>query len=62
MVDDGDVQAQAADKLQRSQTGHVFVVSKPPLKKLLIGQQEDGPVPARDAGRHPEHFHLRLRT
>lgn len=62
MVDDGDVQAEAADQLQRPQAGHVLVASQPPLQKLLVGQQEDGPVPARDVGRHPEHLHLRLRT
>ncbi len=62
MVGDGDVQAEAADQLQRPQAGHVLVVSQPPLQKLLVGQQEDGPVPARDVGSHPEHLDLWLRT
>lgn len=62
MVDDGDVQAQAADQLRRPQAGHVFVASQPSLQKLLVGQQEDGSVPTRDVGRHLEHLDLRLRT
>lgn len=62
MVDDGDVQAQAADQLHRPQAGHVFVASQPSLQKLLVGQQEDGSVPTRDVGRHLEHLDLRLRT
>ncbi len=62
MVDNGDVQAEAADELQRTQAGHMLVASQPPLQKLLVSQQEDGPVPTRDADRHLEHLHLRLRT
>lgn len=62
MVGDGDVQAEAADQLQRPQAGHVFVASQPSLQELLVGEHEDGPVPARDVGRHPEHLHFRLRT
>lgn len=62
VVDDGDVQAQAADQLHRPQAGHVFVASQPSLQKLLVGQQEDGSVPTRDVGRHLEHLDLRLRT
>lgn len=62
VVDDGDIQVQAADQLHRPQAGHVFVASQPSLQKLLVGQQEDGSVPTRDVGRHLEHLDLRLRT
>lgn len=62
MVHDGDVQVEAADELQRPQAGHVLVAAQAALQQLLVGQQEDGAVPARDAGCHPEHLHLRLRT
>lgn len=58
VVHDGDVQAEAADQLQRPQAGHVLVATQPPPQELLVGQQEHGPVPTRDAGRHPEHLHL----
>ncbi|KAF3859378.1 hypothetical protein F7725_021777 [Dissostichus mawsoni] len=36
VVHDGDVQAEAADQLERSQARHVFVASEPPLQQLLI--------------------------
>lgn len=62
MVDDGDVQAEAADQLQRAQAGYMLVASQAALQKLLVGEQEDSPVPTRYINRHPEHLHLRLRT
>lgn len=62
MVDNGDIQAETADQLQRAQAGHILVASQPALEKLLIGEQEDGPVPTRYINCHPEHFHLWFRT
>lgn len=62
MVDNGDFQSEAADQLQRAQAGHVFVASQAALEKLLIGEQEDSPVPTRYVNGHPEHLHLWFRT
>lgn len=58
MVDDGDVQIEAADQLQRPQAGHVFVPPQPPLQKRLVSEKEDGTVPTRDVGCHLERLRL----
>lgn len=62
MVSDGHVKAEAADQLQGSQAGDVFVASQPALKKLFVHEQEDGPVPTRDVHCHPERLHLWIWT
>lgn len=62
MVDNGDVQAEAADQLQRAQAGHILVASQAALEKLLVGEQEDGPVPTWYINCNPEHLHLGFRT
>lgn len=59
-MDDGDVQREAADELQRPQAGHMLVAAQPPLQELLVGQHEDGAVPTREVGRHLEELHLWL--
>lgn len=54
VVHDGDLHPQVANQLQRPQAGHMLVATQPALEQLFVLEQKDGPLAARNAGRHPE--------